>query len=75
MKGFKNMSNDNLSVQPLKPCPFCGRKGRVTSRLNEAKTIEYFFIRCRGCGARTGRHKDADYAKKAWNRRAGESNE
>lgn len=48
----------------LKPCPFCG--GEAEWR-DGSSTKPY--IRCKGCGMRTGGSSACDKLKAAWNRR------
>lgn len=54
----------------LKPCPFCGGEPHITIRPSEDHTGVKCYIRCRRCDARSGRHKSAEFAQKAWNKRA-----
>jgi len=55
----------------LKPCPFCGGKGK----LNDEKGRIYSFVKCTNCGAETGLISvSAEYcsdekAIKTWNTR------
>lgn len=57
-----------MMVDALKPCPFCGGKARLMRRVAE------YLVKCTGCGT-TGKSKQiAEFAVKAWNRRA-EQNE
>ena len=58
-------------MESLKPCPFCGGNADICTDFhligNEYIPVKY--IRCEGCGARTGLWLDDDEAIKAWNRR------
>lgn len=55
----------------LKQCPFCGGKAEFY-----ATCIDYAYVKCRKCGARTGNialsyeYSTKDVAIEAWNRRA-----
>lgn len=60
----------------LKPCPFCGAKEIISECIVpvesflEAKTIEFYTVKCHCCGCRVGNHNTKDGAISAWNRRA-----
>lgn len=64
----------------LKPCPFCGSRGRIMRAENNA-----YVVRCKDCGAQTARSFIKDWhrnkfiaqgnAAEAWNRRTDEVNE
>ena len=64
----------------LKPCPFCGGRGRIMRAGNDA-----YVVRCKECGAQTARSFIKDWhrikyiaqgkAAEAWNHRADTRNE
>lgn len=53
----------------LKPCPFCGRKPRMTRDIDGDCRV-----RCQNCGATTYYARTEEEATKAWNRRADDGN-
>ena len=52
-------------VTDLKPCPICGKKGRVI-QIDDAA----FAVQCFQCGLTTNYFGNSDDAKTAWDRRA-----
>lgn len=69
------MSNECMSLPPLKPCPFCGGGVRLTDVWEEKNGSLWFQVQCPHCGAMTDWVNGMASAINAWNRRAGESNE
>lgn len=57
----------------LKPCPFCGGEAQKTMRHNEQLTWIRYYVCCHRCDTRSGKHKTAELAEKAWNRRAADA--
>lgn len=58
-------------MDELKRCPFCGGDdAEVMTRLPIYGEQTTYYVICRRCGAKTAFHVDAQWAKKAWNRRA-----
>lgn len=73
-------------MRELKPCPFCGGKGKVKvcdgggSFYTDIGTEKYYgremthcLIRCERCGIRTKAYLTRRGVFNAWNRRVGES--
>jgi Lar family restriction alleviation protein len=52
----------------LKSCPFCGGKAKVGSRVGCG--VDYYFVECTGCFAKTVSKLQRDEAVDDWNRRA-----
>ena len=53
----------------LKPCPICGKKGRVFQAYDGS-----FCVQCLNCSLTTNYFQNANEAKNAWNTRANEKN-
>jgi Lar family restriction alleviation protein len=51
----------------LKPCPFCGGKGKV--RRLEAEAPNPYYVMCDDCGAATDWEESGDAAETRWQRR------
>ena len=66
------MSNECMSLPPLKPCPFCGGKARLLFK--PIMDSELWVCECDDCFAKTYHEDTQREAVEAWNRRAGESN-
>lgn len=56
-------------MSDLKPCPFCGGEAHLVIRHNEDLSWVRYYIYCRRCDARSGKHKTAEHAHNSWNRR------
>jgi Lar family restriction alleviation protein len=56
-------------MDELKSCPFCGGEARMFTLNNENASRVRYYVRCRKCDARTGRHVSQRLAEKAWNKR------
>ena len=69
------MSNERMSLPPLKPCPFCGGEAILWTSRDEKRRTNPSFIRCEKCGAQSDVYERVKETAKAWDRRAGESNE
>ena len=71
----------------MKPCPFCGSKGKIYIKA-DGKTFhnycgDYVSVKCKQCGAEGPKFKSIEYreegsekkaiikAKKGWNKRKG----
>ena len=67
------MSNECMSLPPLKPCPFCGGRAEVKER-NVFGGIHYR-AECLDCFAKTYHENTEKDAVEEWNRRPGESND
>ena len=70
------MSNECLSLPPLKPCPFCGGEAEMHRTIPVPSGFDYT-PRCKekSCPGRlTKKYMGELIAVYAWNRRAGESN-
>ena len=74
------MSNECMSLPPLKPCPFCGGEAEIvphrffSEKLKEWKT-ESYGVECTNCHTSGYQFWGCErHAIDAWNRRAGESN-
>lgn len=58
-----------MSVDNLKPCPFCGAEA-IFGGSDNVNGHPYWYVYCRECGATVNGNEDADKAIEAWNRRA-----
>lgn len=65
------MSNECMSLPPLKPCPFCGFPQIA---LYQKEDGYRFKVCCFNCSAQIYRGTEEEVIN-AWNMRAGESNE
>lgn len=76
------MEQEDIAMEELKPCPFCGGAAGV-DKMNFCfeDTGEYamsafvvscsaFVVSCRVCGMKTAQYRTEEKAVKAWNRRA-----
>ena len=65
--------------EQLKPCPFCGATDK-TGLLNicvspakdiyENEMVDFFTVKCHGCGTKIGNYYTTEEAAQHWNRRA-----
>ena len=56
-------------MSELKPCPFCGEKNPVVTRINYTHAVRYG-VRCRQCSCMLNRRfVSAEEAAGTWNRR------
>lgn len=78
------MSNECMSMPPLKTCPFCGGEaellytksfGAFYSNIPWGKEYDRKVIRCKRCKVETKKFATKKGCFNAWNMRAGESNE
>lgn len=60
-----------MTDQKLKKCPFCGGKARVTGS-ESLGTVNYYYVYCMECNARTDDCAGRQSAIEAWNKRVGE---
>ena len=67
----KKVSDNAMTEQKLKPCPFCGGKARI-ERTDCIGSINYHYGYCIQCGARTDEYATKKGAIEAWNKRVGE---
>lgn len=60
-----------------KPCPFCGSDDLYSFDypFTRKPGIRGCFVKCRGCGAESGKYETVEDALKAWNERKGNGNE
>ena len=56
-----------IMTDKLKPCPFCGGKAEICTKLDEG--YRYFWVRCVHCCAYTLHVSTPETAAKRWNRR------
>ena len=57
-------------MSELKPCPFCGGKGRLKSYISgKWKKKAFYYAECSVCGVRTALSYVLGEAVEAWNRR------
>ena len=62
-------------AEKLKPCPFCGGEARMVLQHNDDGTWVRYYVCCYACGSKTKEYKAHEIAHRAWNRRAGDSDE
>ena len=60
-----------MTEAKLKHCPFCQGEARVTGS-ESIGAINYYYLYCVDCGARTGEYATKKSAIEAWNKRVGE---
>ena len=72
------------SIPKLLHCPFCGGKAQLETTCGigyvdkegvDRYTLALFFIQCTKCACKTYPHENWVDAIKAWNRRAGDSDD
>lgn len=56
----------------LKPCPFCGNPPFETVSYDNIKKKCRYVVKCKKCNAKM-EYSNIQAARKAWNKRAGES--
>lgn len=67
-------SKEGIMSEKLKPCPFCGGYAEVLPCAVVFESVEYWFVKCSECEARSC--VDEKWAVvEAWNRRANEEEE
>ena len=53
----------------LKPCPFCGNDEIDCCYEAEEDVYEFYFCKCKACGATAGFYQTEQEAIAAWNKR------